>query len=90
MLCAALRVLHIKDLKDLRKSGGADFYRHLGLTDLKTRGPVPRPMIHAPGTVARGPVPRDVSARSLHGEGQALALRFFGAVLEWPNEITQK
>ena len=26
-------------------------------------------------TVARGPGPREASARSLHGEGQALALR---------------
>ena len=31
---------------------------------------------NAPITVARGPVPREASARSLHGEGQALALRY--------------
>ena len=48
MFPAALRVLHIKDLKDLRKARGADVYRHLGLTDLKTRGTGPRPTIKTP------------------------------------------
>ena len=43
-------------------------------------GPAPDDK-NAPITVARGPVPRDVSARSWHGEGQALALRCEEGVL---------
>ena len=33
-----------------------------------------------PRTVARGPVPRDLSGRPQHGEGQALALRDKGGL----------
>ena len=38
-------------------------------------GKVKPPHPHASITVARGPVPRDLSARDTPGEGQALALR---------------
>ena len=68
MFSAALRMLRIKDLKDLSVYREAGYYRHAG-----PKGPEEVPI-----TVGRGPVPRRASIRTENG----LGLRAFFARVE--------
>ena len=81
MFSAALRVLPIKDLKDLSLLGIGGDYRHAGPTDLKRffymndrggQAPALRFARPPPFIVGRGPVPRRASI----GETALAGVRF--------------
>ena len=74
MFSAALRVLRIKDLKDLSVFFGRGYYRHAGpnrpeemFSRERSRGPVPRATVKKSVlfTVGRGPVPRRASVEGM-------------------------
>ena len=87
MFSAAMRVLQIKDLKDLSVFFGRGFYRHAGpkgpekvFSRERSRGTGPRATVKrsVPITVGRGPVPRHASI----GGGNGFGCRAFFARVE--------
>ena len=79
MLLAAMHLLPIKDLKDLRAFFSRGYYRHAGpkgpeemFSRVLSRGTGPRATVKksVPLTVGRGPVPRHASIGTENGVGR--------------------